>query len=67
MPDMKVGKKPGSFYILGYQLELILKNWRFEFSFFQNLANLDHFSHEKSCVLVEIAFFRSNYDIACLI
>jgi hypothetical protein len=49
MPDMKGGKKkPGSFYILGYLLELIAQIWRFEFSFsFRNLANLNnHFSHE---------------------
>jgi hypothetical protein len=67
MSEMKVEKKPGSFYILGYLLELIVEIWRFEFFSFQNLANMDHFSHEKSFVLVEIAFFRLNYDIACLI
>jgi hypothetical protein len=33
MPHMKVEKKPGSFYILGYLLELIVEIWRFEFSF----------------------------------
>jgi hypothetical protein len=34
MPDMKGGKKkPGSFYILGYLLELIAEIWRFEFFF----------------------------------
>jgi hypothetical protein len=36
-------KKPGSFYILGYLLELIVKIWCLEI-----LANLDHFSHEKN-------------------
>jgi hypothetical protein len=58
MPDMKVEKNPGSFYILGYLPELIVEIWRFEFFSFRNLVNLDHFSHEKSFVLVEIAFLQ---------
>jgi hypothetical protein len=33
MPEMKVEKKTGSFYILGYLLELIVEIWRFEFFF----------------------------------
>jgi hypothetical protein len=47
MPNVKVEKKPGSFYILGNLLEIIVEIWQFEFFSFQNLANLDHFSHEK--------------------
>jgi hypothetical protein len=40
---MKAGQKKESFYILGYLLELIIIN-------LQNLANVGHFSHEKSFV-----------------
>jgi len=33
MPDMKVEKNAGSFYILGYLLELIVDIWQFDFLF----------------------------------
>ncbi len=42
---MKVEKKTGSFYILGYLLELIIKIWWFEKFFFGNLA-MGHFLME---------------------
>jgi len=49
---MKVGKKKKkSFYILGYQLELVIKIWRFETKILPNLANLGlFFFYEKSFV-----------------
>jgi hypothetical protein len=42
---MKVEKKTKtkSFYILGCQLELIIKMWQFGVFFLQNLANLGFF------------------------
>jgi hypothetical protein len=45
--------KTESFYILGYLLEVTIKIWQSRnsfFFFFQNLANLSHFSHAKSFV-----------------
>jgi hypothetical protein len=53
MPDTKVSKaKPGSFYILGYLLKLIVEIWQFEFYFsFQLLANLNHFFSMKNPIL----------------
>jgi hypothetical protein len=41
--DLNVGKKPQSFYILGYLLELSRKSGNLGFSFLWNLANLNHF------------------------
>jgi len=40
--DMKVEKNIGSFYILGYLLEVIVRLWQFQIFEFQNLANLGH-------------------------
>jgi hypothetical protein len=37
--DMKVEKKPESFFILGNLLELIIEIWRFLICFPRNLAN----------------------------
>jgi hypothetical protein len=44
--DMKVEgkKKPESFYVIGYLIELVIKIWQFGFIFLQNLASLGHFS-----------------------
>jgi hypothetical protein len=37
-------KEPKSFYILGYLVELIIKNWQFgNFFFLQNLLNFKQF------------------------
>jgi len=50
---MKVEKIKKSVYILGYQLELIIKVWLFEKIYknqIQNLVNLGHFFHGKSFV-----------------
>jgi hypothetical protein len=43
MPDMKVEKNPGSFYILGYLPELIVEIWRFEFFFFSKFGEFGPF------------------------
>jgi len=40
--DMKNRKKPESFYILGYLMELIIKVWEFGI-FLINVTNLGHF------------------------
>jgi hypothetical protein len=62
MLDVKVQKKPGSFYILGFLLEIIVEIWQFEFFSYQNSVNLDHFSHEKNPLYwSEISFFRLNF------
>jgi hypothetical protein len=53
-------KKPGSFYLLGYLLELITKIWQFGFFSLQNLANLAFFSL-KNLSKVEIIFFRLKF------
>jgi hypothetical protein len=47
---VKAEKKPESFYILSYLLEVIIKIWQFELFLLQNLANLGHFFNEKSFV-----------------
>jgi hypothetical protein len=56
MSDMKVEKKPASFYILGYLLELIVEIWRFEFFSFQNLANMDHFPMKNPLYWLKLHF-----------
>jgi hypothetical protein len=43
MPDMKVEKKPGSFYILGYLLELIVEIWRLEKKLFLKIGKFGLF------------------------
>jgi hypothetical protein len=55
-------KKTGSFYILGYLLEIIIKIWRSGNFFLRNLANLGYFYYGKSFVKVEIIIFRSKFD-----
>jgi hypothetical protein len=43
MSDMKVEKKLGSFYILGYLLELIVEIWQFEFFLFSKFGKYGPF------------------------
>jgi len=54
---MKVEKKSESFYIVGYQLEHIIKIWQFGFYFILKSGNFGPFFREKSFVQVEIIFF----------
>jgi len=42
-------KKTESFYVLGYQVELIMYIWQFWFIFLWNLANLGHVLHNCIC------------------
>jgi hypothetical protein len=37
--DMKVERKPDSFYILGYLLELMIKMWNLDYFFLRKMAN----------------------------
>jgi hypothetical protein len=43
MPDMKVEKKLGFFYIFDYLLELIVEIWRFEIFFFSTFGEFGPF------------------------
>lgn len=62
--DMKVfEKKKGSFYILHYLVELIIKNWWCGKKKIENLVNLGHFFH---CVgqnhLFQLTSFKKSLD-----
>jgi hypothetical protein len=57
---MKVQRKPDSFYIVGYLLELMIKNMKiWDFFPSKNGEFCVKFFHENPFVLVEIIFFRS--------
>ncbi len=58
---MKVEKNQDPSIFLATFWNLLKKSGDLNFFSFRNLANLDHFSHEKSFVMVEITFFRSNF------
>jgi hypothetical protein len=65
---MKVEKKPESFSILGYLVEVIIKFGDLEKKFVQNLANLGYFFHENSfCVgrnhIFQVEIWRNSAKI----
>jgi hypothetical protein len=62
MPDMKVEKNQDPSIFLATYWNLLQKSVDLNFFFkFRNLANLDHFPHEKSFILVKITFFMLDF------
>jgi hypothetical protein len=58
-------KKPKSFYILGYLLELVIKSGDLDFICFWNLVNLGPFFHEKGLHGLKSYFSRPNLAKFC--
>jgi len=61
MLDMKIEKNPGSFYILGYQLKLIVESWQFEFLFFSKFGKFGPFSPWKLLCIGQNHIFQVEF------